>query len=712
MRKESTEKGAHMLDLVMSYVGGWGVGGIAILAIGVWFVLGIKYINPSQVGLVRQRLGRPLTGDSPIAFGILDAGYKGKLMGSGFGWRPFGICAVTKHPWVQIPAGGIGVVISQIGGSIPQGQKTATYKAAMGNFTDLNAFVDNGGQKGVQRPVLQPGTLLPIHPIAFVVLTNNGIFGHSISGDTKSQMQQIKSEDLVVRVIEDGKDVCGVITILEGPPVENGDTASRLGGFEDVRALLIGDEPKKSASTPTDETPPAAPAILAKLPASGGSPASPVTDAQLVEALLDTDNAKHASYQNFQAFLDAGGQAGIQHDPILYGSYAFNPFCVRVEMVPMLVVEQGEVAVVKSYIGLPTADTSGPNFKHGSIVRPGHRGLWQEPLRTGKYALNPKVYSAVKVPTKILTLNWADYNSTAHQLDADLKPIDAKSKEGFEFHIDLQVQLHIPDTMAPRVISRVGSMENLVRELLQGAVGNHFRNKLQGMTAVKFIEDRHQVQKEAEQHVSELLGQYEVETIGVYIQDVKLPAQLIDVLQAREIANQQVETFKRKKASEDARRETEEAKGQADMQRELVAARVGVDIKKNNADARKAEGDGEAHYVRQTGTAQAEATKAMELARATGFEAQVTSLGREGTARVQIARELAHSVVPIVPQISGGGNSSLVESLIGLTLSEKLNGGNENGPAPALAPPAANPEVTDKSTEEPTDKSDDEPPTA
>ena len=62
---------------------------------------------------------------------------------------------------------------------------------------------------------------------------------------------------------------------------------------------------------------------------------------------------------------------GLQHDPLLYGAYLLNPFLVRVEMVPMLVVNQGEVAVIKAYVGLPTLDTSGAEFKFGSIVRPG-----------------------------------------------------------------------------------------------------------------------------------------------------------------------------------------------------------------------------------------------------------------------------------------------------------------------------------------------------
>ena len=194
----------------------------------------------------------------------------------------------------------------------------------------------------------------------------------------------------------------------------------------------------------------------------------------------------------------------------------------------MLVVSQGEVAVIKGFVGLPTLDTSGAEFKFGSIVRPGHRGIWQEPLRTGKYAINPRVYAAEIVPTFILTLNWANAQSQAHDLDARLEPIVGKSREGFVFTIDLQVQIHVSDTKAPKVISMVGTMLNLVNEVLQSAVGNHFRNTLQDLEAVRFIETR---QRGADarriEAVSEYLAAYDVETRGVYIQDVVFPEELV-----------------------------------------------------------------------------------------------------------------------------------------------------------------------------------------
>ena len=55
------------------------------------------------------------------------------------GWRFkfWLIYAVEKHPWVQVPAGEIGVVVAQVGRPLPIGAKSAVYKPEFGNFTDL-----------------------------------------------------------------------------------------------------------------------------------------------------------------------------------------------------------------------------------------------------------------------------------------------------------------------------------------------------------------------------------------------------------------------------------------------------------------------------------------------------------------------------------------------------------------------------------------------
>jgi len=303
-------------------------------------------------------------------------------------------------------------------------------------------------------------------------------------------------------------------------------------------------------------------------------------------------------------------------------------------------------------------------------VSPGHRGIWREPLRTGKYPINPRCYAPEIVPTSILTLNWSKETSASHNLDANLAPIEGKSREGFVFSIELQVQIHVPDTRAPKVISMVGTMLNLVNEVLQSAVGNHFRNTLQDQPAVTFIETRMQVQVSALEHVTEYLQLYEVETKGVYIQNVHFPAELVEVLTKREIANQEKATFEEMQRAQTARIETEKAKGTADMQAELANAQVGVEIQKNRADARREEATGEAAYVELTGRAEAtkveaiglaeaKATEALGVARATGFEAQKEALGETATALVAVANAVAEGHISVVPDVlvTGGGGS-------------------------------------------------------
>ena len=448
-------------------------------------------------------------------------------------------------------------------------------------------------------------------------------------------------------------DMIGIVTTYEGDPLPSGDIASRLGGFADVD----------------------------KMEQAGGR-TTPRSSRRCSAARTTCTTTT----RTIQAFLDNGGKIGLQHDPLLYGAYALNPFLVSVELVPMLVVEQGQVAVIKAYVGLVTQDTSGAEFKFGSLVRPGHRGIWQEPLRTGKYPINPRCYQAEIVPTAILTLNWADAISQAHNLDARLEQIEAKSREGFVFKIDLQVQIHVPDTKAPRVISMVGTMQNLVNEVLQAAVGNHFRDKLQSMPAVTFIETRQQVQQEAFEHISQQLAEYQVETKGVYIQDVVLPEDLVQVLTQREIANQEIETFKKQRAAQEQRIAMEQAKGTADMQAQAGA----VEGQRGHRDQQRqrAEGEGrrrgDLHPRDRHG--QGRRGRSGRSGPRQGLPGAGQALGQTPTALVNAVTVLAERKAKFMPEILVTGGSGGGGSIDGLaaTLMRYLgggSGGSQAGPA-------------------------------
>jgi hypothetical protein len=218
--------------------------------------------------------------------------------------------------------------------------------------------------------------------------------------------------------------------------------------------------------------------------------------------------------------------------------------------------------------------------------------------------------------------------------------------------------------------------------VLHAAVGNHFRDKLQSMPAVTFIETRQKVQQEAFEHIAERLAEYQVETKGVYIQNVVLPEALVEVLTQREIANQEIQTFEMQRKAQDQRIAMEQAKGTADMQGKLATAKVSVDIELNNAAAQKAKADGESTYIRQTGAAKGAEVEAVGLARAKAFDAQVAALGQNATAFVNALTALAEHNIKVMPDILVAGGGGAIDGLAG-TLMRALGSGQVSLAAPA-----------------------------
>ena len=341
-----------------------------------------------------------------------EAGYQADLLLPGMRWKPWLLYEVQKFPWVQIPAGEIGVVIAQVGSSLPIGAKSAVYKKSFGNFADLRSFITGGGQKGVQRPVFSPAPSRPFIPSAFSWSPRDR---HTASRFLQSSARAPqKWEDSPPKLSafvpsnssccassrkpcgKDGAltDMVGIVTTYEGDPLPSGDIASRFGGFTDINKM----ENDKA------------------------------TDGDVIEVLLGNKNNLHNNYQDFQAFLDNGGRIGLQHDPLLYGAYTLNPFLVGVEMVRMLVVQQGQVAVIKATSVCRRRICPAPISNSARWSRPGTAASGRSRCAQENIPLNPRCYQAEIVPTSILTLNWADEVSQAHNLDAQLSA-DRREKQ-------------------------------------------------------------------------------------------------------------------------------------------------------------------------------------------------------------------------------------------------------------------------------------------
>src|SRR5438094_3100350 len=402
-------------------------------------------------------------------------------------------------------------------------------------------------------------------------------------------------------------------------------------------------------------------------------------DGQPIEAgeIAGPTIAGHDNFQKAQAFLDGGGRRGLQEQVLLSGTWTLNPWFVQVEQVPMVQIPIGYIGVVISFVGQAHVDVSGVEFKHGDLVNPGHKGVWVAPLYPGKHPLNTRVMKVELVPTTNIVLNWAS-RTEAHHFDEKLSSITVRSRDGFAFNLDVSQIIHVGALDAPKVFSRVGSMQNLVDHVLQPTVGNYFRNSAQDYTVLDFLSARGQRQTEAAEHIRKAIGAYDVQAIDTLIGDINPPATLMETQTDRKIAEEQRKTYEVQEAAQMQRQQLVRQTSLADIQHQVVGAEQGVNIAelKANANVKQATGDAEATRLRALG--EAEAIRATGKAKAEAYRVGVESLGVQGYTVMQLMQIVGERNVRIVPDVAvsgAGSNPGMVDGLLGVMLRGQANGG-------------------------------------
>jgi uncharacterized membrane protein YqiK len=406
----------------------------------------------------------------------------------------------------------------------------------------------------------------------------------------------------------------------------------------------------------------------------------------------------HNNFQDFDRFLDHGGQRGLQTQVIQAGSYTLNPWAVEVEKKEMTSIPIGHVGVVISYVGEEGIDQTGDTFKHGNIVKKGQKGVWITPLDPGKYAVNPYTQKIEIVPTTNLVLNWANARSESHNLDKNLSTITVRSKDGFPFNLDVSQIIHIPSTEAPKVIARFGSMSNLVSQVLEPTIGNYFRNSAQDQDVIAFLSTRKERQDSAKHHISKVLDEYNVHAVDTLIGDITPPESLMKTLTDRKIAEEQEVTFETQKKAQVQRQTLEKETAIADMQAEVVKADQGVQIAERHADASVKKAKGDAESVKISASANAEATKMKAQADATkttligkaeadatlakgqadaeSYRLAVDAMGKENFTTFKVTEEIGRNNIKIMPDmlIGGGqnGGGGPMEGLLGLQILDMM----------------------------------------
>lgn len=413
----------------------------------------------------------------------------------------------------------------------------------------------------------------------------------------------------------------------------------------------------------------------------------------------------HNSFQDAQAFIDAGGFKGLQEQVILAGRYFINPLFAQVEMKEMTSVPIANVGVVIAYVGAEGHDVTGAGFKHGNLVIRGQKGVWVDPLDPGKYAINPYTHKVECVPTANVVLNWATGKTESHLLDEKLSTIMVRSSDGFTFKLDVSQIIHIPRTEAPKVIARFGSVANLVTQVLEPMIANYFRNAAQTSDVIDFLRNRSARQGEAKAAIAKALEECNVGAVDTLIGDILPPEELMTTLTDRKLAEQRKITFDTQKMAQETRKELEQAKAIADTQANVVSSQRTVEISKFNAEAAVNNADGaakskiiaaKADAESRLVNAEAEAKSTVLVGDATGqkilaegnaqaevIQKKTNAVGAGNFALIEIGKALAESKIKLMPDIlvtGGGGAAGGGGNLVDVLLAQFIAKGKTEAP--------------------------------
>jgi uncharacterized membrane protein YqiK len=727
------------------------------------------------ITLERRWFGKQMPDGRTVALSN-EVGMQARVLGPGFHiMLPF-IYKVSKHGFTIVPPNKIGVVRSITGAPIPTGLVMAT-AVKCDLFQDGEAFLVNGGQKGPQLDILPDGEY-KINPHLFNVQIVNAIiieddeigYIESIAGkpvtrvggnfaspvdcdsfqDARAFIANSGQKGPQIaflqpgfyrintilfnvdkeKVVEIPGGKVGLIESMDGARIPEGRLlAKKISGhqnfFDGEAFLQAGGEkgrqldvlmPGKYRLNPVlfrivgivDWTHIAADEVGIVTINEG----KPIIDPSKIAA-EELPMGTHNNFQNPSAFLEAGGQKGLQIPVLRAGNYAINPWFATVEKVDMIRVDIGFCGVVTSYVGEEGNDVSGDDV-NAKIVTNGEKGIWENPLEPGKHPLNTKICKIDIVPTTQILLNWADLRSSAHQYDSNLKTIVLRTADAFSVSMDVSVIIHIPMKNAPKVVANLGSIGNMISQVLEPAISSHFRNAAQYINALDLYTKRKELQEKAKEHIDTVLKVHHIDSKDTLIADVVLPVELTKPVTDRQIAEQEKNTYVTQKDAQDERRALENAKAQADMQPEVVRSERNVEIAKNTAEGkvREAEGSkaaavlkatGEAEALKLQSSAQADATKiiadadaekttkvgnaeadvilAKGTSNATAYKLEVEAMGKDVFGQIRVIREIAENHVKLIPENlviggSGGteGGNGMLNGFLGIGLLEKLTG--------------------------------------
>jgi uncharacterized membrane protein YqiK len=641
---------------------------------------------------------------------------------------------VHKVPLIEIGADELGIIEAVDGEPMPAGRIFAPDRAqnAHNNFQDPIAFIKQGGVKGIQLRTLPPG-LWPIHPYLFRVSVSKTtvIPPGKVGVITAADGSPLDAGRLHGKAIEGHRNYQDAEQFIasggqKGPQVEILTPGTYriltnsmpIGGGNEVKPGLF--VLRLFDATVISEN------QIGLVDALDGAPLDP-------RDYVATPVEGHDNFQDCNEFIKGGGQRGPQKDILLPGTYYINPLVFKVILETAKEVKPGEVAVIVSNIGkdpseevrrsmaakvrermereeqehveqaaarldkladesrnvteiqedLMSGDPADRRLDEGAheayVVPEGYRGIQETVVGPGRYYINTLAITPIVIPTTNQTVEW-----TAGEVNQSFNPFEVISKDGFTMQLEVRVVFRVKPEDAPFMVAKIGSIDKLIQNVMHPLIDSIFRNQASESSAMAYLQNRHEEQERAEARVRAHLLKYHVDVVNVLICHIHLPEELMKTQTEKILAEQRQNMFDAQREAEEKRIQLEKITAQANNQKDLMAAHVGVEIAGKRAEQRKAEAEGEAHYILSTGRAEAEKVRLMGEAQGVAYHEQVNALGAQGVALVETLKVIGEKGVRITPDVmasggTGDGAGGLGTLLLLNLFRDRLNVPAENG---------------------------------
>ena len=266
-----------------------------------------------------------------------------------------------------------------------------------------------------------------------------------------------------------------------------------------------------------------------------------------------------------EKFINGGGQKGLQEEVLPAGSWNLNPWFVNVEQVALTEIPHGYVGVIKSDVGKTLEKITATASYQGDFVEDGYKGICKNPLRPGKYAINTWVKKIEQIPTDNIVLKWSN-QSHSNYYYKHLPALKVHDKNGFAFDVEITQVIRVNPEDAPKMLASIGSIDEMIEEVLKPTVSHYFLNAAQDYEALEFLNNRTDLQESAKQHIKVALNTYNVQAIDTLIGEIDLPDQLIELLRESKVAQQEIEKLRVQTLVEEEREKHVLAKETAQMQ--------------------------------------------------------------------------------------------------------------------------------------------------